>query len=145
LIFILCFAPLICHGRFTHDREKDIERGDETLLPYQCRGTTVGGTRCLRKVSSGASLCWQHARGIRAKYASLSRNQQVVFAVSLLGVILTVVFFFIQFKQPQSHSSVTDVHVESHGDNSPNVVNNDGEVQINSRDQNKKQGAPTKK
>jgi hypothetical protein len=84
--------------------------------------------QCKRSVAAGQAYCWQHAHGLRAKLRSLPRNHALLFALAVLSVAATAGFglWDVFVKPPAPHV----VHVQSSGDNSPNVVDNNGSVTI---------------
>jgi len=78
-----------------------------------CTGNTSAGAACRRRVNAGETHCWQHARGMRQKWHSLTRNQSLLFvfaAISVItGAIALVTSVFPQFWEmsivPNSSSS----------------------------------------
>jgi hypothetical protein len=57
--------------------------------PDTCTRKTNRGIRCQRLVSPGAKFCWQHAQGVRQRWRSLTRNQSIVFGLTVLGIVGT--------------------------------------------------------
>jgi hypothetical protein len=95
-----------------------------------CQFVKQNNERCRRSVVAGQTFCWQHARGLRAKWRSLPRSKAVAFSLSCLSLIATVGFgIWDIFLKPQPHPSPA-VHIQSTGDNSPNIVDNQGSVTI---------------
>jgi hypothetical protein len=41
---------------------------------------------------NGAKFCWQHSHGVRAKLRSLTRNQEITFGLTAIGVLATLWF-----------------------------------------------------
>lgn len=56
----------------------------------QCAAYTKTGKRCNRHIDPRETRCWQHAQGIRHKLRSLSRNQGLVFWLSVAGLLVSV-------------------------------------------------------
>jgi hypothetical protein len=104
-----------------------------------CQFVKRNGEQCRHFVAPGQQSCWQHAKGWRAKLRSLTRSQAVGFSVAVLSLLTTVGFgiWAILPKTPLPSPPTTNISVQSSGDNSPNVVDNQGSVTI--------QPAPSKK
>lgn len=67
-------------------REKGLPRGlefDDSL----CTGITSTGAPCRRLIKTGAGCCWQHSRGLKRKWRSLTRNQSIAFVLGCIGVV----------------------------------------------------------
>ncbi len=60
--------------------------------------------RCKRSIAEGQRFCWQHARGIRARWRSLTRNQSLIFALTILGVFATFAFGIYSLLQSSTNS-----------------------------------------
>jgi hypothetical protein len=83
--------------------------------------------RCKRPVAEGKPLCWQHAIGAHDKWYSRTPTQAFFSWIGIVGVLATFGFgIYSVFQKPASV-----VHVKSSGDQSPNIVDNSGEVKIN--------------
>ncbi len=52
-----------------------------------CAATTRKGAPCRRPIMAGAKWCWQHSHGLGLKWRSLTRNQSIVFILSVIGVV----------------------------------------------------------
>jgi hypothetical protein len=61
------------------------------IIQQTCRAKKSDGSRCSRAVAEGEGFCWQHARSWRNKWESLTRNQSLLFILTVLGVILGLV------------------------------------------------------
>jgi hypothetical protein len=83
---------------------------------------------CKRPVAVGQKFCWQHSRGLRAKLHSLTHKQTVEFYIGVASLAATL-WFGIRSVLPTNHT----IHVQSSGDQSPNVVGNDGKVDIHNQ------------
>jgi len=93
-----------------------------------CQFVKQNKERCRRPLATGQTFCWQHAHGLRAKWQSLPRSKAVGFSLSLLSLVATIGFgVWDLFLKPRP---VPAVQVQSSGDNSPNVVDNQGSVTI---------------
>ena len=55
----------------------------------QCQFVKVDTERCRRHVATGQRFCWQHAHGLRARWRSLTRNQTIVFWLTVAGIVIT--------------------------------------------------------
>jgi hypothetical protein len=56
-----------------------------------CRFKKPNGELCKRSVHPGENTCWQHTRGLRHKWNSLTKNQTIVFLGMIAGILLGVV------------------------------------------------------
>jgi hypothetical protein len=92
---------------------------------------------CRRPVAVGQAFCWQHARGLSARYKSLTRSQGVAFWMAVLSVLATIVFGVVGLLPDAGKT----IRVKSYGDQSPNVIDNQGKVEI----QNQQSDARSKK
>ena len=114
-----------------------------------CQRVTSRGQPCKRSVAAGHQFCWQHASGLKTKVQSLTRNQALMFVLTVVGIVLTTVGVLVGIYpliMPTKASKT--VHVQSSGDQSLNVIDNQGKVTFDNGDQNsgKDQGGkkPTK-
>ncbi len=57
----------------------------------RCSARTGKGVPCQRRVSVDQARCWQHTQGLGQKWRSLTRSQSVVFSLTLVGVIGTLI------------------------------------------------------
>ena len=97
------------------------------IVSNTCQFVKKDGERCKRSVAEGKPLCWQHAIGIRDKWYSRTPTQAFFSWIGIVGVLATFGFgIYSVFQKPASV-----VHVQSSGDQSPNIVDNNGEVKIN--------------
>jgi len=111
------------------------------MLSEQCQFVKQNTERCKRPIAVGQAFCWQHARGLQAKWRSLTRNQTLGFSIiGVLSLAATIIFGILSLlpKTPAAHS----IQVQSFGDNSPNVVDNQGSVLIQSSSEEKKPPKP---
>jgi hypothetical protein len=92
-----------------------------------CQFVKQNNEGCKRPVAAGQNFCWQHARGLSAKWHSLTRKQTVGFYIGLASLAATV-WFGIHSVPP-----VNNIQVQSSGDQSPNVVDNEGKVEIHNQ------------
>jgi hypothetical protein len=103
------------------------------------------GERCKRSVAEGKPFCWQHSRGMLAKWHSLTGKQTVGFYVGVASLAATLLF---GIRSLLPTTVLPTIHVQSSGDQSPNVVDNSGEVKINNgqptQEQKNKKSAGTK-
>ena len=51
-----------------------------------CKFLKTNGAYCKRPTAHGEITCWQHARGLRRKWKSLTKNQTILFLLALLGL-----------------------------------------------------------
>ena len=58
-----------------------------------CNGRTSTGAPCRRTIKAGTGFCWQHSRGLKRKWRSLTRNQSIVFILSCVGVVGVLISF----------------------------------------------------
>lgn len=56
-----------------------------------CQFVKPNRVYCKRKIAEGERFCWQHAHGFKARWRSLTRNQSVLFVLTVLGVVAAVV------------------------------------------------------
>lgn len=108
------------------------------LVANTCQFVRPNNQRCSRRVNSANPLCWQHAHGAKAKWKALTRNQTVVFVLALLSLAATVWFGLHQ-------SSNATKTIQSLGDKSPNIVDNQGKVEVNDQDSPSQSKKPTKR
>jgi hypothetical protein len=103
--------------------------------PPSCVAVTSKGTVCRRRVSDGEKRCWQHARGLKRKWQSLTRNQSILFlfaAIGVFGVPITVLAWaFPQFWNGRT-SSAMQLTALVHGPvgRQDLVLQNEGQVVI---------------
>jgi hypothetical protein len=97
----------------------------------RCQFTKLDNERCKRSVALGKRFCWQHAHGLRAKWQSLTRNQTILFLVGVAGLAATLWFGF--HGVPSTTVTNKTIHVQSSGDQSPNIVDNQGKVDIHNQ------------
>src|SRR5207253_4084742 len=95
---------------------------------FSCQFVKRNEKRCKRAVAPGQKLCWQHSHGLRAKWRSLTRNQTLAFLIAVGSFAATVWFGLSALAPPAFRGRA--IHVQSTGDNSPNVVDNRGNVTI---------------
>lgn len=99
------------------------------MLSDVCQFVKQDKGRCKRRVSSGQSFCWQHAHGLRAKWRSLTKNQALGLSlVSVISLAATIGFGIVSVL-PKSQP-ISKTQVWSSGESSPNVVDNQGKVSI---------------
>jgi hypothetical protein len=77
----------------------------QPLVPHTltCHFRKENGEFCKRSVSSGEGMCWQHAKTWRHRIKSLTRNQTVIFMLTIVGVIIGVpslYFSYISYIRP---------------------------------------------
>jgi hypothetical protein len=60
-----------------------------------CKFKKSDGTRCKRSVDASAQYCWQHARGLGARWRALTKNQAVGFTLAVTSLVWTVAYPFI--------------------------------------------------
>lgn len=56
-----------------------------------CQFVRSNGEKCRRALGGGQKHCWQHSRGLRMKWRSLTGNQSVIFSLGVLGVVLAMI------------------------------------------------------
>jgi hypothetical protein len=91
-------------------------------MKMTCQHVKTDGEKCKHSVAVGQSLCWQHAKGWSKKWRSLTLSHKL----TILSI--TVALFF--GVQRMLSSSPSRISVTSSGDNSPNVVDNSGKVDV---------------
>jgi hypothetical protein len=74
-----------------------------------CTSTSRNGTSCKRNVRTGQIVCWQHARGLKARWKSLSSRQRLGFALTVVGIILTVAFGLSPIWIPSKPQAMTNI------------------------------------
>jgi hypothetical protein len=112
--------------KFDEETRQFIREAAQKNLPT-CRFEKPNQERCKRRVARGQKFCWQHVRGLRAKWHSLTRNQTIAFYIGVASLAATL-WFGIPGLLPKT--TAPTVHVQSSGDQSPNVVDNKGKVEI---------------
>ncbi len=101
--------------------------GQVNAVSYNfCQFVKRDSERCKRAIAAGEIFCWQHSRGLRTKLRSLTRSQTIGFCISIASLVATL-WFGVWSLFPKT-APVT--HIESSGDQSPNVENNKGQVTI---------------
>ncbi len=93
-----------------------------------CQFVKQNNDACKRSVAIGHKFCWQHSHGLRAKWHSLTRRQTVEFYIGAASLAATLWFGIRGILPP--HQAV---HVQSSGGQSPNIVNNEGKVEIHNQ------------
>ncbi len=84
--------------------------------------------RCKHSVAVGERLCWQHAKGWRSKLRSLPKNARVIFAIGIVSLAVTCYGVWLELFP---HAKPSSVHIETSGDKSPVVQDNQGSVTFN--------------
>lgn len=51
-----------------------------------CQFVKPNSERCKHSVAAGEKFCWQHCRGVRARWRSLTRNQTIVFCIAVASL-----------------------------------------------------------
>jgi hypothetical protein len=64
-----------------------MRESSRSMTSSVCTGSTSTGAPCRRSVKTGTGLCWQHSRGLRRKWRSLTRNQSIVFVLACVGAV----------------------------------------------------------
>jgi hypothetical protein len=77
-----------------------------------CQFVKKNSERCKRSVADGKPFCWQHTRGLLAKWHSLTKKQTVGFYVGVASLAATLWF---------GVHAVATIHVQSSGDNSVHI------------------------
>ena len=57
----------------------------------QCEFVKQNGQQCRHRIEVGTKLCWQHTRGLRARWHALPRNKTLTFRIGLVSLILSVI------------------------------------------------------
>jgi hypothetical protein len=57
-------------------------------MPHTCQFKKDDGSLCKRSVGASEAFCWQHSSDLRHKWRSLTRNQSIIFAVSVLALVV---------------------------------------------------------
>jgi hypothetical protein len=65
---------------------------DQNEHSATCRFLVGNQTYCKRKIPTGHNFCWQHTPGLKARWRSLTRNQSVIFIISVVGLLATLIF-----------------------------------------------------
>jgi hypothetical protein len=89
-----------------------------------CEFTKKDQQRCKHSVSIGEKFCWQHAIDWRSRVRSLPRNTKVIFWIGVVSLLAT---FFGLFQ----HGNSKSIHVQTSGEHSPVVQDNQGSVTFN--------------
>jgi hypothetical protein len=92
-----------------------------------CQFVKQNDERCKRSAATGQRFCWQHTRGLLAKWHSLTRKQTIGFYIGVASLAATLFFGILSLLPTKV---VPTVNVQSSGDQSPNVVDNKGKVEI---------------
>src|SRR5215831_5416040 len=56
-----------------------------------CSAKKADGTKCKNRVKSGQRTCWHHSHGLKQKYRAFTRSQLVVFWLTMLFGVATLV------------------------------------------------------
>jgi hypothetical protein len=80
--------------------------------------------KCKHSVANGERFCWQHARTLRSKFNSLSKNTKVMFCIGIVSLAISAYGLF-------QHGNSKNVLVQTSGDHSPVVQDNQGSVTFN--------------
>lgn len=65
--------------------------GHPPMVKAICQGTKGDGEPCKREVALSERYCWQHSKGFRHRWRSLTRNQGIFLALAIASIILTLV------------------------------------------------------
>jgi hypothetical protein len=65
---------------------------DQLKIGPTCQFTKRNGEFCKRGIAEGETYCWQHARSLRHRWKSLTRNQGVGFAIATVALLSGLVF-----------------------------------------------------
>jgi hypothetical protein len=57
-----------------------------------CQFTNRDGGLCKRRIAEGETRCWQHARTIKHRWKSLTRNESVGFIIAVMALLFGLVF-----------------------------------------------------
>jgi len=60
---------------------------------FTCGFKKGDGSACKIRVGKGERYCWYHSRGLRRRWRSLTRNQTVIFLITLLSLIIGIPSF----------------------------------------------------
>lgn len=96
-----------------------------------CDAVTSKGTVCRRRVNDDEKQCWQHARGVKRKWHSLTRDQSISFMLAAVGVLIGLLAWtFPQFWNGQTSSTTQQLTAYVHGPAGRQdlVVKNEGQV-----------------
>jgi hypothetical protein len=55
-----------------------------------CNFQKANGEWCKRTVASGETKCWQHAKGWKHRFKALTRNQAILFAMTVLALLIGI-------------------------------------------------------
>src|SRR5580700_8925518 len=93
-----------------------------------CQFVKQNNDRCKRFTALSEKFCWQHSHGLRTRWRALTRSQTVGFCLSAASLVVGLLFGVYSLL-PRAVKTPS-IHVESSGDQSPNVVDNKGKVEI---------------
>jgi hypothetical protein len=57
------------------------------LQATTCQFEKSNGQPCRRTIRIGGKFCWQHARGLKTRWRALTRNQTIIFLLTVVGVL----------------------------------------------------------
>jgi hypothetical protein len=92
-----------------------------SLNTSTCQFKKENGEFCKRSVTSGEGRCWQHARSWRHKWRSLTRNQTVVFSLTVLAIVLGVPSLYYSYLGSRS-ATVRPLHPAEQADKSEQAL-----------------------
>jgi len=98
------------------------------MASESCQFVKPNSERCKRSVAAGEKFCWQHSRGVRARWRSLTRNQAVIFCIGVAGLAATL-WFGMRNSLPGNWKG-RESHVQPSRDQPANVVVNQGKGEI---------------
>lgn len=68
---------------------------DATYHARDLQSLNRDGSQCKRRIHAGATRCWQHAHGIKAKWRSLTKNQALTFILTIASIFIPLVMLFV--------------------------------------------------
>ena len=116
---------LVLHFRQQEQTQNTVNTPTDT-----CQFVKSNQEGCKRRVATGQKYCWQHSHGCGARWRSLTRSQVIGFYVAVASLAATL-WFGIGTVIPHTSSQAIQVH--SSGNQSPNIVNNEGKVDIHNQ------------
>jgi hypothetical protein len=90
---------------FDQDSIQNMVSQPSTATKPTCQFKKENGEFCKRSVATGEGMCWQHAKSVRHKLKSLTRNQTIAFVGLLLSLMIggpSLYFSYVSWRNTQA-------------------------------------------
>jgi hypothetical protein len=77
-------------------------------MPHTCQFKKSDSSLCKRNVGANEIFCWQHSSGAMRKWRSLTRNQSILFVVSVLALAVGLPGAYWSYKGNQKSEPVAE-------------------------------------